>query len=222
MFSSKDIEEKVEFFREKILSWTRENLRDFPWRRTSDPYVVLVTEKMLQQTDFGHVRKVWHEFFKKFPTVQDLAQASEEEIAFILRPLGLWRQRARQLKALATILLTKYSGNVPCSYEDLISLPGVGDYVARATLLFACGIPTYLLDVNSRKIVSRFFLYPKEVSDREIAEILRLTTPRDPMESRILGWGIIDFSALVCTEKPKCYKCPLSEKCSYNLAHVRS
>jgi A/G-specific adenine glycosylase len=222
MLLSKDMEEKVKFFQERILSWARENLRDFPWRRISDPYVVLITEKMLQQTDFGHVRKVWQEFFKRFPTVQDLALASEEEIASILRPLGLWRQRARQLKALASALLTKYGGNVPCRYEDLISLPGVGDYVARATLLFACGVPTYLLDVNSRKVISRFFLYPKGGSDREIAEILRLVTPRDPVESRIFGWGIIDFSALVCAKKPKCYRCPLNERCSYYLVHTRS
>jgi A/G-specific adenine glycosylase len=221
MLLSKDMEEKVRFFREKILSWARENLRDFPWRRALDPYVVLVTEKMLQQTDFGHVRKVWQEFFNRFPTVRDLALASEEEIALILRPLGLWRQRARQLKALATTLLTKYGGSVPCRYEDLVSLPGVGDYVARATLLFACGVPTYLLDVNSRKVVSRFFLHPRGGSDREIAEILRLATPRDPAESRVFGWGIIDFSALMCTRKPKCYRCPLAERCSYYLARAR-
>jgi len=221
MLLSKDMEEKVRFFREKILSWARENLRDFPWRRALDPYVVLVTEKMLQQTDFGHVRKVWQEFFKRFPTMRDLALASEEEIALILRPLGLWRQRARQLKALATTLLTKYGGSVPCRYEDLVSLPGVGDYVARATLLFACGVPTYLIDVNSRKVVSRFFLHPRGGSDREIAEILRLATPRDPAESRVFGWGIIDFSALVCTRKPKCYRCPLAERCSYYLARAR-
>jgi len=153
--------------------------------------------------------------------VRDLAPASEEERALLLRPLGLWGQRARQLKALATTLLTKYGGSVPCRYEDLVSLPGVGDYVARATLLFACGVPTYLLDVNSRKVVSRFFLHPRGGSDREIAEILRLATPRDPAESRVFGWGIIDFSALVCTRKPKCYRCPLAERCSYYLARAR-
>ena len=72
--------EKAEFFHETILKWAKRNLRDFPWRRTSDPYRVLVTEKLLQQTDFGHVRKVWSWFFEKFPTVGELAKASEEEI----------------------------------------------------------------------------------------------------------------------------------------------
>lgn len=214
--------EKIEFFKVEISRWSRENLRDFPWRRVSDPYVVLVTEKLLQQTDFGHVRKVWHDFFRKFPTVHDLALASEEEIASVLKPLGLWRQRAKQLKALASEIITKHGGKVPHRYEDLRGLPGVGDYVARATLVFAFGIPTYLLDVNTRKVVQRFFFHPRNVSDREVIEVLELVTPADPEECKLFNWGLIDFSALVCSRKPKCAKCPLARSCSYKLAQSRN
>lgn len=214
--------EKIEFFKVEISRWSRANLRDFPWRRVSDPYVVLVTEKLLQQTDFGHVRKVWHDFFRKFPTVRDLASASEEEIASVLKPLGLWRQRAKQLKALASEIITKHGGEVPRRYEDLRALPGVGDYVARATLVFAFGIPTYLLDVNTRKVVQRFFFHPRNVSDREVIEVLELALPADPEECKLFNWGLIDFSALVCSRKPKCAKCPLSGSCSYKLAQSRS
>jgi A/G-specific adenine glycosylase len=214
--------EKIEFFKVEISRWSRANLRDFPWRRVSDPYVVLVTEKLLQQTDFGHVRKVWHEFFRKFPAVSDLASASEEEVASVLKPLGLWRQRAKQLKALANELIAKYGGEVPRRYEDLRALPGVGDYVARATLVFAFGIPTYLLDVNTRKVVQRFFFHPWEASDREVIEVLELALPADPEECKIFNWGLIDFSALVCSRKPKCAKCPLGGSCSYRLAQSRS
>jgi len=214
--------EKIEFFKVEISRWSRANLRDFPWRRVSDPYVVLVTEKLLQQTDFGHVRKVWHEFFRKFPAVSDLASASEEEVASVLKPLGLWRQRAKQLKALANELIAKYGGEVPRRYEDLRALPGVGDYVARATLVFAFGIPTYLLDVNTRKVVQRFFFHPWEASDREVIEVLELALSTDPEECKVFNWGLIDFSALVCSRKPKCAKCPLGGSCSYRLAQSRS
>lgn len=218
----RELEERVGFFRAAILRWARENLRDFPWRKVSDPYRVLVTEKLLQQTDFGHVRKVWEEFFKKFPTVEDLARASEDEIAATLRPLGLWRQRARQLKKLAETVLLKYGGEVPCDYEKLIYLPGVGDYAARATLTFACNKPTYILDTNTRKVITRFFYYPKNVEDRTIIAILKLATPEGPEECKVFNWGIIDFSALICSRKPKCDKCPLKEECAYHIHSAKS
>jgi len=222
MLLDRKLEGRVSFFRVVILRWARENLRDFPWRRVSDPYRVLVTEKLLQQTDFGHVRKVWEEFFKRFPTVKDLAEASEDEIATTLRPLGLWRQRARQLKKLAETVLLKYGGEVPCDYEKLVRLPGVGDYIARATLTFACNKPTYILDVNTRKVIARFFYYPKNVEDRAIIAILELVTPKEPEECKVFNWGIIDFSALICSRKPKCDKCPLKEKCAYHIHVAKS
>jgi len=213
---------KVDFFRRTLLEWARGNLRDFPWRRDSDPYRVLVTEKLLQQTDFGHVRKVWWEFFRRFPTAAELAKASEEEVAATLRPLGLWRQRARQLKRLAEEVLARYGGEVPCNYSDLAKLPGVGDYIARATLIFACNKPTYLLDVNTRKVVSRFFYYPRTVKDRDIVAVLELLTPKDPEECKLFSWGVIDFSALICSRRPKCGVCPLKEGCSYYLHAPKS
>ena len=208
---------KIDFFRKTLLEWARANLRDFPWRSTSDPYKVLVTEKLLQQTDFGHVRKVWEKFFQKFPCVEELAKATEDEIAAVLKPLGLWRQRARQLKRLAGEILAKHGGKIPCDYASLVELPGVGDYVARATLVFACNKPTYLLDVNTRKIVKRFFYYPRDVDEKVVVGVLELATPKDPVECKLFNWGAIDFSALVCSRKPKCNKCPLKEKCSYYL-----
>ena len=204
MLLDEAMKEKVVFFRTTLLRWAQENLRDFPWRRVSDPYKVLITEKLLQQTDFGHVRKVWEEFFKRFPSVDALAKATEEEIASILRPLGLWRQRAKQMKKFAEEVLAKYGGEIPCDYSSLIKLPGIGDYAARATLVFACNKPTYLLDVNTRKIVKRLFYYPRDAEDKAVIAILELLTPKDPEECKIFNWGMIDFSALICSRKPKC------------------
>jgi len=209
------VQEKSKILRSEILRWVYKHMRDFPWRRTNDPYVVLVTEKLLQQTDYGHVKKVWYKFFEKFPTVDALAQAEEEEIAEILRPLGLWRQRAKQLNAIAGTLVAKFGGQIPCNYKELLSLPGVGDYVARATLVFACEIPTYLIDVNTKKIVQRFIFYPTQVTEKEVAKVLEIATPKSPRECKLFNWGMIDFSALVCTRKPKCDICPLRENCAY-------
>ena len=222
MLLDEAMKEKVVFFRTTLLRWAQENLRDFPWRRVSDPYKVLITEKLLQQTDFGHVRKVWEEFFKRFPSVDALAKATEEEIASILRPLGLWRQRAKQMKKFAEEVLAKYGGEIPCDYSSLIKLPGIGDYAARATLVFACNKPTYLLDVNTRKIVKRLFYYPRDAEDKAVIAILELLTPKDPEECKIFNWGMIDFSALICSRKPKCSRCPLKEKCSYYLHASKS
>ncbi|GAI37902.1 unnamed protein product [marine sediment metagenome] len=89
-------EGKVRAFKETLLGWSKKNLRDFPWRRERNPYKVVITEKLLQQTDSGHVKKVYDLFFEKFPTVFDLARTPGEEIERVLKPLGLWRQRAKQ------------------------------------------------------------------------------------------------------------------------------
>lgn len=218
MYLNEATKDKIDFFKRTLLKWARANLRDFPWRRTSDPYRVLITEKLLQQTDFGHVRKVWGEFFQRFPTIEELAKVAEDEIATVLKPLGLWRQRAKQLKKLAEEILAKHGGIIPCDYASLVELPGVGDYIARATLIFACNKPTYILDVNTRKIVSRFFYYPKQgVKDKAIIAILELLTPKDPEECKLFSWGMIDFSALICSRRPRCSICPLKERCSYYL-----
>ena len=205
---------KLEFFRESVLSWARSNLRDFPWRKTSDPYVILITEKLLQQTDFGHVRKLWQDFFEKFPDPRSLAEVPVSEIERTIRPLGLWRQRARQLKAIAQIIVERHGGRVPCELTELKRLPGVGDYVARATLIFACGKPTYLLDVNTRRVVKRFFYRSEDVPDAVVVTALESVTPRDPGECKIFYWGLIDFSSLICSRKPKCQRCPLRGMCS--------
>ncbi len=213
--SEMPIEEKQGLFRRVILEWTRENFRSFPWRAKTDPYRTVITEKLLQQTDYGHVRKTYDYFFREFPTIQDLAGAPEEGIAKVLRPLGLWRQRTKQLKKMAEAVIIKHKGKLPSSYEELRQLPGIGDYSARATLCFAFGKPTYLLDVNTRKLVTRFFFHPQKAQDKEIVRVLEQVTPRTSEDCRVFNWGLIDFSNLVCSRKPKCKKCPLSLNCSY-------
>jgi A/G-specific adenine glycosylase len=207
--------EKAKHFREGILGWAGANLRDFPWRRTADPYVVLVTEKLLQRTSSSHVLRVWHGFFSKYPTALDLARAEEGELAELLRPLGLWRGRARELRLMASELVSKFGGEVPRGYEELVSLRGVGDYVAKATLLFAFGVPECLVDANTRKVAGRYLLGRGATDGRAVAEFLESATPRDPEGCKLFNWGLIDLSAMVCTRRPRCGSCPLRETCLY-------
>lgn len=203
---------KGEIFSRRLLAWFSSNARNFPWRNEKDPYRILVAEKLLQQTTYGHVLKVYDVFFEKFPDVQSLARAEVSEIEAVIRRLGFQRQRAKQFKKLASVVLTEYGGRIPSSKEALLRLSGIGDYVANAVLCFAFNKDEPVVDMNVRRVVGRFFGW-KKVKDAEIEERLRGLIPRG--KAKQFNWGIIDFSALICSRKPKCRKCFLSDLCSY-------
>jgi A/G-specific adenine glycosylase len=188
------------------------NGRDFPWRRETDPYKILVAEKLLQQTTYGHVLKVYHDFFKKFPNVRSLAKAEVPEIENTIRRLGFQRQRARQLKEIAQVIVNEYGGNVPSRKEDLLRLKGVGEYVANAVLCFAFGKDVAIVDMNVRRVVSRVFGW-KGVSDKEIAKRLCAMLPKG--KAKEFNWTMIDFSSIICSRKPKCKICFLNDLCLY-------
>jgi len=192
--------------------WFSLNGRDFPWRRETDPYKILVAEKLLQQTTYGHVLKVYHDFFKKFPDVQSLAKAEVQEIEDTIRRLGFQRQRARQLKEIAQAIMNEFGGDVPSSKEDLLRLDGVGEYVANAVLCFAFGKDVAIVDMNVRRVASRVFGW-KGVSDKEIANRLSEMIPKG--KAKQFNWAIIDFSSVICSRKPKCKICFLNNLCLY-------
>ncbi|MEM4202953.1 MAG: hypothetical protein QXZ28_00410 [Candidatus Methanomethylicaceae archaeon] len=199
-------------FASRLLSWFSGNRRHFPWRREKDPFRVIVAEKLLQQTSYGHVLKAYGAFFQRFPDARALAEADASEIEAAIRRLGFQRQRARQLKALAQELISRHGGLVPGTKEGLKSLSGVGEYVASAVLCFAFGTDEPVVDINVRRVVGRFFGW-EGLKDSEIAERLRSLIPAG--KGREFNWALIDFSALICSRKPKCKKCPLLDACSY-------
>jgi A/G-specific adenine glycosylase len=213
-FSSKrgKLPEKFATFAQKLLMWFSLNGRDFPWRRETDPYKILVAEKLLQQTTYGHVLKVYHNFFKKFPNARSLAKAEVPEIENAIRRLGFQRQRARQLKEIAQVIVNEYGGNVPSRKEDLLRLKGVGEYVANAVLCFAFGKDVAIVDMNVRRVVSRVFGW-KGVSDKEIAKRLCAMLPKG--KAKEFNWTMIDFSSIICSRKPKCKICFLNDLCLY-------
>jgi len=210
LLESKDTKENA--FVNRLAKWFSSSGRDFPWRHEKDHYKILVTEKLLQQTTYGHVMKVYKTFFQKFPDVKNLAKAEVSEIENIIRRLGFQRQRAKQFKEMALTLIETHGSEVPSNKEDLLRLNGVGEYVANAVLCFAFNKDVAILDMNVRRVTGRYFGW-KECKDADMVEKLRAMIPRG--KAKEFNWAIIDFSALICSRKPKCNICFLSDLCLY-------
>lgn len=170
-----------------------------------------MAEKLLQQTTYGHVLKVYELFVEKFPDIRSLAKAETSDVEDTIRRLGLQRQRAGQFKKIASTVLSEHEGKIPSSKEALLKLSGIGRYVANAVLCFAFNRDQPIVDMNVRRVVGRYFGW--KVKDAEIERRLAKLIPRG--KAKQFNWGIIDFSALVCSRKPKCKKCFLADLCSY-------
>jgi len=201
----------------RLLEWWRKNKRDFPWRRTKDPYKILVAEVLLRKTDAPKVLAVYEDFLRKYPSIADLAGADESELSLLLVPLGLYNVRAKQLKKLARDIVEQFDGKIPDNPEKLKSLDGIGDYIANAIACFAYEKPLAMVDSNIARVVSRLYgIKPKSRPhlDRKIRSVAqRLVKLADAKE---LNLAILDFAALVCTvNRPKCPLCPLHQYCSY-------
>jgi len=203
---------KENTFTIRLLEWFLSNGRDFPWRHETSPYKILVAEKLLQQTTYGHVMKVYQTFLKKFPNVEALAKAEVSEIEDTIRRLGFQRQRAKQFKEMTSALLRKHNGAIPSNKKDLLELSGIGDYVANAVLCFAFNEDVPIVDMNVRRIVGRYFDWGKS-NDMEIKKRLDEIIPKG--KSKQFNWGMIDFSNIICARKPKCKICFLNDLCSY-------
>ena len=204
--------DKENAFTSRLLEWFSSNARDFSWRKETDPYRILVAEKLLQQTTYGHVLKVYDVFFEKFPNIQTLAQAEVLDIEDTIRRLGFQRQRAKQFKDISSAISSEHGGKIPSNREALLKLNGIGNYVANAVLCFAFNKDEPIVDMNVRRVVGRYFGW-KKVKDKEIEKRLRKLIPKG--KAKQFNWGIIDFSALICSRKPKCRICFLFDVCSY-------
>ena len=144
-------------FRRRLLDWYRRNGRDLPWRRTRDPYHILVSEVMLQQTQVDRVLPKYEEWLGKFPTLEALATANEADVTETWRPLG-YNIRPRRLHAIAKESVAKYGGELPGDHETLLSFKGIGAYTAGAVLSFAFGQRAAILDTNVARVLFRVFV----------------------------------------------------------------
>ena len=194
--------------------------RRFPWRNANDPYVILVSELLLQKTTAAQVVKVLDEFLRRWPSVADLALADLGDIEKTIGELGL-RKRARFLKEIAAKILTDYGGKVPRG-EDLTGLKGVGIYTSNAVRCFAFGERVPVVDANVARVLRRYFgISGKKpaYADRELWELAGVILPARGYKE--FNYGLLDVSAKYCRPKPFCNRCPLEPHCSYAIKHSK-
>lgn len=201
---------------ERLLSWFSINDRGYPWRKTRDPFAILVAEVLLLQTNAGKVPRVWEHIIREYPTPHALADADVEILTNVIKPLG-FSYRARVLTAISKQLCEQFNATVPSSIDDLRLIKWVGDYTASAIACFAYGQPVPVVDTNVVRVMSRVHgISGKKIFEqvKTYAEIsLRGHPPRE------YNWAVLDFGAMICkTNKPRCSVCMLSDLCRKHLS----
>ena len=199
-------------FTEGILRWYAENGRDLPWRRTRDPYAVWLSEIILQQTRIAQGTAYWERFMERFPSVEDLAAASEDEVLRLWQGLGYY-SRARNLHAAARQIVAR--GGFPSTLEGIRALKGVGDYTAAAIGSIAFGLRAAVVDGNVYRVLARYCAIATPVGTTAAKkEFTALATSLLPSDAAAFNQGMMDFGAMVCTPAaPRCADCPLSAGC---------
>jgi A/G-specific adenine glycosylase len=208
-----------ERFVPKLMGWARRNTRAFPWRETTDPFRVLVSEVLLQRSRGSTVARVYEDLFDRWPTADRLAAASEESIASVVRQLGLAR-RARTLRNLAEEVDRR--GGVPASIAELQGLPGVGRYAASATLAVAFGIRAPVVDGVTARVYRRYFGSSANTpasTDPGLWTLVEEVTPTKHVKE--WNWAVLDLAATICLPKvPRCGECPLQADCAWSQASI--
>jgi A/G-specific adenine glycosylase len=221
----KAIEQKMDLvaFRKALMTWGRTNFRPFPWRLTKNPFNILIAEVMLHRTQAPQVEPIYIQFIEKYPEPTALASATFEELQKALFSLGLhWR--IKMIHKMSQDLQERFGGQIPKDKADLVSLPGVSDYIASAVRCFAWNKPDAIIDTNSVRIVGRLFgLEVKESSRRNRIFANLLKNLIDVEEPRCFNYALLDLAALVCKIRlPKCYECPICIYCAYGTKAVLS
>jgi A/G-specific adenine glycosylase len=202
-------------FRRSILAWYRKNARDLPWRRTTDPYAILVSEFMLQQTQVATVIPYYNEWLRRFPDFASLAAASESEVLHAWQGLGYYA-RARNLRATAIAIVEKHGGEFPRSFDAIAALPGIGRYTANAVATFAFDAAVPIVEANIARVLSRLFDLQTPIDTSAGREQL-WTAAQELLPPRNAGQhnsALMELGALVCGAKPRCESCPVKGFCS--------
>ncbi len=202
-------------FSKKILLWYEQNKRELPWRKTIDPYKIWLSEIILQQTRVAQGTPYYEKFISNFPTVFDLANATEEKVLKLWQGLGYY-SRARNLHTAAKMVVENYNGIFPGSYKELLKLKGVGDYTASAIASICFNQLTPVVDGNVYRVLARYFGVDKPINSAEgIKYFKQLATEVMSSDNiRDYNQGIMEFGALQCSpKKPLCESCPLKDSC---------
>lgn len=213
--SISDAENKVRLFSEYLLRFAESNLRDFPWRDEKDVFRILIAELLLQKSRSSTVAEVYIDFIKHWKDAVALSEAAVEEIEDVIRPLGLIG-RAHRLSLLAKELVR--FGEVPQTHKELMTLPGVGLYIASTTAAVAFGSHELAIDSVSSRVYRRYFGQANLEEDRDtiksIIDTIKNYTPKGKIH--IFNWAILDLSSIICLPKlPRCEECMLKASCSW-------
>lgn len=207
-----ELTKKERAFQEVLLDWAEGNYREFPWRAETDPYRIFIAEVLLQRTLATKVVPIYTELLNRYPDFDALADADQEDLSLLLRPLGLQNHKAKAFIDIGTRLR---DNDLPSEENELLSLPFVGRYAAYATLCFAFGQSQAIVDVNVVRIYDRVFnLGITDATSDELWEFAQRLVPGDEPEAYNLA--LLDFGAEICTARnPGCDGCPENERCLY-------
>jgi len=202
-------------FRQRLLTWYRAHGRDLPWRRTGDPYHILVSEIMLQQTQVDRVVPKYHEWLTKYPSLEDLAAAPEEDVSATWRPLG-YNIRPKRLHAIARESVARFGATLPSDEATLRSFKGIGAYTAGAIRSFAFGQRAAILDTNVARVLFRIFVAKGDPKSHAMKRHLwKLSATLMPVRHVFdFNQALMDFGAMICVARnPKCPICPMTKGC---------
>lgn len=200
--------------RQALLEWFAGHGRDLPWRATRDPWAVLVSELMLQQTQVARVVPRWHRFLDRFPTVASCAAASPAAVVEEWAGLG-YNRRAVSLHRAACLVVDRHGGRLPDDLDGLLALPGIGPYTARAVLAFAHGESIGVLDTNAARVHARWAGRPLRAAEAQ----RRADAAAAPGGGWAWNQAVLDLGATVCTARsPGCSRCPVATWCGWRLA----
>ncbi|WP_157447610.1 A/G-specific adenine glycosylase [Chthoniobacter flavus] len=207
--------ENPKSLRQKLARWFRQHGRDLPWRRTHDPYAIMVSEFMLQQTQVVTVRDYYARWLERFPDFNALAAASEADVLHVWQGLGYYA-RARNLHRAAKQVADLHSGQLPNDLVAISALPGVGRYTAGAVATFAFDQATPIIDANIARVIARLLDLQEPIDTKRGSEILWLTAEEllPAKSGRVHNSALMELGALLCTPRaPQCPICPIREHC---------
>ena len=201
-----------------LITWYNQYHRDLPWRHTSNPYHIWISEVMLQQTQVATVIPYYERFTSLFPSVVDLAHADDDQLMKAWEGLGYY-SRARNLKKAANQILNQFNGKVPTTYSELLSLTGIGPYIGAAIASIAFGEPIPVVDGNVLRVFTRFWGIHTDIRQEALKENLRdkLMPYICTVDPNTFNQSIMELGATMCTPKqPNCHSCPIASHCYAN------
>ena len=200
-------------FQRRLLGWYKEHGRDLPWRKTSDPYKILVSEIMLQQTQVDRVIPKYHEFLERYPSFEALAEARPSDVKKTWYPLG-YNIRPLRLHSIARETVARYGGELPNDHDELLSFKGIGRYTAGAIRSFAFNEDAPILDTNVMRVLHRVFMGDSDPRNQKnrLWELSEALIPKG--KGYDFNQALMDFGATVCTARdPYCLLCPMKGFC---------